>query len=671
MKRWSLFRLFSVLLACFLVAVSAHAQPWITNVVATSNSAQVPGYNGAFRITTDDGLVETFLGSGQYRFVGGITYTAAYSAHAGRFNDETPYVQFDLGSVTTVNQFHIWNENSAGFTYRGFQNVTIQSSDNATTWKTYPRRFFFARAPGNDTYLGERLTLEYPISARYLRFCVDSSWRASSGGGNPDVAGFGRARFFAGGTAQNPPSANLSFPDDSGIVNVKAPPYNAKGDGVADDTAALRQAILDWQGSRQTIYLPNGVYRVTDTLRLRNFVGFGFTNIRGQSRTGTVLRLQSGAFTNPNAPKAVLDMAYNGNDDASFVSADWFNNNVSDLTIEVQPNNAGAVGMRFYSNNVGAARNITVKALGGTGLIGFDLGYVDQNGPLLVKELRVEGFGTGIRGGGTVNSQTLEAITVIGQSEFGIRTWGQCLTIRGLTSNNSVTALKSDYGFVTLIDANLQGTGGASTLPAVQFAEFLFARNITTSGYAQSIAGDGYAGNTSIAAPNVAEYVSSQPSQLFNSPRQSLGLPVQETPVLPDDAPSTWANVRNFRLTSETDDSAAFQRAVDSGATTVYFPGNGTYYLASPVEIRGNVRRIIGMHASIYTVGTALFKVVNGTSPTVLLEDIVIGFGSDGNQFNNTSNRTVVLKNQLGMSGNVTGTGNLFFENIVVVIGIK
>ena len=661
---------FSYVLGIFAfccTAFAARAQTWIPNVVASANSAQVPGFNGAFRIVTDDGLTETAPGSGIYQLSkDAVGYSAGYVAQAGRFNDETPYVQFDLGSITTVNQFHVWNENSAGYNFRGFRDVTLQSSNDGILWKTYLRRFQFARAPGTDTYLGERFTLEYPIAARYLRFCVNNNWRAIAfGGGNPDVAGFGRTRFFAGGTAVTPPTNNTTFPGDSGIVNVKLPPYNAQGDGVTDDTAALRQAIRDWQGTRQTIYLPDGVYLVSDTLRLQNGSGGGNTNIRGQSRTGTVLRLKSNSFTNVAAPKAVLDMAYNGNDAATSVSADWFNNNVSDITIDVLANNAGAIGLRFYSNNVGAARNITLHAPVGTGQIGLDLGYVDQNGPLFVKDVRIEGFAVGVSIGGTVNSQTLEAISLSGQSQYGIRGSGQCLTVRGLTSINSVPALSMTFGFTTLIDANLQGTGTAATVPAIEYGEFLFARNIVTSGYQRAIAGDGYAGGTGVAAASVTEYASSAPVQLFNSPRQSLNLPIRETPMLPNDDPGTWANVRNFRLTSETDDSAAFQRAIDSGATTVYFPGNGNYYLGSPVEIRGNVRRVIGMHATIYTVGAAPFKVVNGTSPTVALEDIFIGFGSDAEQFNNTSIRTVVLKNHLGMGGNVTGTGDLFLENVV------
>ncbi|TWU32044.1 glycosyl hydrolase family 28-related protein [Novipirellula artificiosorum] len=58
-----------------------------------------------------------------------------------------------------------------------------------------------------------------------------------------------------------------SFPSfqDPRAVNAKSTPYNAAGDGMSDDTAALQHAIDE----NEIVFLPKGYYRVTDTIRLR------------------------------------------------------------------------------------------------------------------------------------------------------------------------------------------------------------------------------------------------------------------------------------------------------------------------------------------------------------------------------------------------------------------
>ncbi len=53
--------------------------------------------------------------------------------------------------------------------------------------------------------------------------------------------------------------------ESPGAANVKEPPYRARGDSFADDTAALQRAIDE----NEIVFLPKGYYRVTRTLRLR------------------------------------------------------------------------------------------------------------------------------------------------------------------------------------------------------------------------------------------------------------------------------------------------------------------------------------------------------------------------------------------------------------------
>lgn len=88
--------------------------------------------------------------------------------------------------------------------------------------------------------------------------------------------------------------------DRPGCVNVKAAPYNAKGDGCADDTQALQRAIDE----NKTVFLPKGAYRITKTLQLRKG-----TELIGISPAYCMLvpaAVPGGDFTSPDNPQPVV-----------------------------------------------------------------------------------------------------------------------------------------------------------------------------------------------------------------------------------------------------------------------------------------------------------------------------------------------------------------------------
>ncbi|MCU0789345.1 MAG: hypothetical protein MUC91_14420 [Verrucomicrobia bacterium] len=66
------------------------------------------------------------------------------------------------------------------------------------------------------------------------------------------------------------------------LIDVTAAPYHAVGDGVADDTIALRAALTN----AGVIYFPDGTYNCSGVL----FVHKDNTILRGQSRSNTVIR---------------------------------------------------------------------------------------------------------------------------------------------------------------------------------------------------------------------------------------------------------------------------------------------------------------------------------------------------------------------------------------------
>jgi Pectate lyase superfamily protein len=450
-------------------------------------------------------------------------------------------------------------------------------------------------------------------------------------------------------------SENIVFPVDAGTLNVKE--FGAKGDGRTDDTAAIQAVLNAHPNGRRIIYLPNGTYLVSKTITWPAGLGKGDeyknTTMQGQSESGVIIRLKDRAagFTNAATPKPVI---FTGP-----APAQRFGNSIRNLTVDTGTGNPGASGIQFNASNQGSMRHITIQSGDGQGVNGLDMNFADEIGPLLVKNLTVKGFQYGIRTGFHINSQTLENITLKNQRGYGWYNTGQTLNIRGLTSNNAVTAIYNAGGRVTLLDAVLQGTGKAALKPAIsnKFPLDLLVRNLKTGGYRVAV-------EQQQKIPD-GDAIAKQ----FPLTAKTLNLPIKETPEVPWDNPAgdSWVNIVPFGAVPNDgrDDSAAIQAAIDSGKTTVYLPV-GAYHLTKTILIRKNVRRIVGTEAFVEVPNNVNpgFKVVNGTSPVVVFERIESGYNSTPT-IENASARTLVIRDATNVSGRMTGSGDVFIENVV------
>ncbi len=63
-------------------------------------------------------------------------------------------------------------------------------------------------------------------------------------------------------------AGNLVATHGTQIVNVKDPPFNAQGDGVADDYFAIQAAVDALPDRGGVVFFPVGTYRVTDTIEI-------------------------------------------------------------------------------------------------------------------------------------------------------------------------------------------------------------------------------------------------------------------------------------------------------------------------------------------------------------------------------------------------------------------
>ncbi|MCU0565071.1 MAG: glycoside hydrolase family 55 protein [Oculatellaceae cyanobacterium Prado106] len=457
-----------------------------------------------------------------------------------------------------------------------------------------------------------------------------------------------------------PPSADIPLPANANIANAKD--YGAKGDGITDDTKAIQRAL----NANRYLYLPRGTYLVSNTLTTdpKRII------IQGESQTETVIRLKDNApgFTNVAVPKPLIT-TFEGTS-----TGQAFQNRIQNLTVDVGTGNAGAIGIRLTNNNQGGVEDVTIRSSdpGRRGRTGLAL-TKQWPGPGLIKNVTIEGFNFGIRVANPEYSYVFENIVLQHQLKAGIDNIANILSIRQLTSINQVPAIQNtgdDRSVVMVLDSNL--TGGSSSESAIaNQTGTLYARNITTSGYRSAISN----GRTVIPGTRVQEYVSKNGSSLFSANPSSLNLPIQETPLADYGAASDWVSVSQFGANGndQRDDTAAIQRALSSGKSTVYFP-RGNYIVSDTLRVDDSVSVINGMYSTfniadpLQSHARSVFRFQQSQNHTVTLEKFWGNYG--GSRFywvEHASAGTVVLRNFTVGSGKAyrnTGFGRLFVEDV-------
>lgn len=500
------------------------------------------------------------------------------------------------------------------------------------------------------------------------------------------------------GHAYEPPE--VRFPADAGMINVKTE-FGAKGDGLSDDTAAIRSAIEGPGGQVQVpyfpkgtfighvrvLYFPKGTYIVSDTLNWlradktwRSALAF-----QGENERGTVIRLKDEApgYQHPDAPKAVIrpgsNEPWNKNDGSGY---NGFLNYIFDLTVDTGSGNPGAIGIDYLGNNICGLENVTIRTSDpqkrGVAGLSMTRNYV---GPCYYRRLTITGFDTGIVTAQTEYSHTFEHVALSDQRVAGIENSSNVLSIRDLKSLNSVPALrnKTPLGLVTLIDSSLTGRAGAST--AIENDGGIFLRRVSVSGYAKSLTNHDGATLTG----SIAEFASPPAKPGTVHPAASLDLAVEEAPEAANPEPSVWLSVvaKGADSTGRSDSTRAIQSALDSDAPVVYFPA-GVYDITDTIHIRSGTKRLLGPSALLVPRG-ARFADPQNPTPVLRFESRTTDLAIEGLSFGNwmmkfypgavliedASPRALTLRH-LDMEGayhaayatGSGGTGRVFIEDV-------
>lgn len=470
------------------------------------------------------------------------------------------------------------------------------------------------------------------------------------------------ALFFGHGFAQ------IDFPLGSEIVNVTKAPYNAKADGKTDDTEAIQQALNDHPNGDYIIYLPHGIYKISNTLTWpqdskKEENSYKRTILQGQSIGGTIIKLEDNCqgFDNENFPAPVIFTGDGPNMRQR--------NAIRDLTIRTGKGNAGAIGIRFNAGMQGTVNNVKIYSGDSLGIYGIDMGYTDHIGPLLLKNVEINGFNVGVYTAGTTNSITMEHVTLGGQKVYGLENDNQSVAVRALRFKGDVPAVYNhgpDASMV-LVDGTLEYAPLKNSKPATAIVNegHLFARSIMTSKFKTKINSTKKAFGESFVGNEIIEFATQASQQLCHSPKQSMRVPVAETPNFSEQKPDSWTTIAGDyggKQNSGSDDAKAIQDAIDDGAETIYFPPGGRWTINRDIYVRNRVRRILGTEGRID--GKGKFIIEDGAFNELTIER----FSEFGSGIIHKSRRAVLLKNMMVKSfeSDELGVGDIYMEDVAV-----
>jgi len=501
----------------------------------------------------------------------------------------------------------------------------------------------------------------------------------------------------AAGPGDRRPEIRRSYPESAffhagkggRLIDVTKPPFNAKGDGVTDDTKAL-VAAMDYVASSRVpgycyrdfskggylLYFSNGTYLVSDSIQRSLPVWVGDCQwadhrqyqISSDDELKDKTRFPAGmnsneqndtiVFIGQDRAKTIIKLkdnspGFEAGKSKPLIRFYWLrcgsnvnqDNVIEGMTLDTGRGNPGAVAVLWNSSNFGAIRNLTVRSGDGLGVAGILSDARNAQG--LFENITVDGFQKGISI--VSSSATLVAmdhLTFRNQTSCAIHVGnGSRIALRkGRTEGAPVAIHVEDGSQATIVDSEFKATEKTGTAVILKDSH-LFARNILISGYGAAIEQNG---KVVVASGGGAEYVSSTPLNPngLGSPITSVPFPWVDEPYIPHETDSrNWAVVDDYGALGDakTDDTAAIQAAMKSGKPAILFP-KICYVVNGTVDIPATVRQISFLYG--HTIRSersdaAMFNIAEASAaPLLIQQNINLG----GLFLDHTAVRPLVLR---------------------------